>query len=86
MRATSTSTALDADDVAVQLLHGPIDSDRHRSSARPSRSRCRTATTARSTAPYVINAAGPYGVTVRVLPTHAALISPVELGLAAWAS
>ncbi|MEN9504779.1 MAG: hypothetical protein RI958_705, partial [Actinomycetota bacterium] len=28
---------------------------------------------------------GPYGVTVRVLPAHAGLISPVELGIAAWA-
>jgi len=34
---------------------------------------------------YTINSAGPYGVTVRVLPTHEALISPVEMGRAAWA-
>ena len=46
----------------------------------------RTATTARSIGTYTINSAGPYGVTVRVLPTHEALISPVEMGRAAWAS
>ena len=35
---------------------------------------------------YQVHAAGPYGFTVRVLPTHPALISTVEMGKAAWAS
>jgi hypothetical protein len=35
---------------------------------------------------YRIDAAGAYGLTVRVLPRHDGLLTPVELGRATWAS
>jgi hypothetical protein len=34
---------------------------------------------------YRIDAAGAYGLTVRVLPRHDGLLTPVELGRATWA-
>ena len=35
---------------------------------------------------YRIDSAGAYGITVRVLPRHDGLLTPVELGRAAWAN
>jgi starch phosphorylase len=72
-------------DVTVQLLHGSIDSTgafvgAPEALTMAERGRGAFACT------YTINAAGPYGVTARVLPTHEGLISPVECGRAAWAS
>ena len=77
----SLSTA----DVEVQLLHGSIDSTGD-FIGRPATVRMSPAEPGSFQATYRVDAAGPYGITVRVLPTHAALIVPVELGLAAWAS
>jgi len=34
---------------------------------------------------YAVGEAGPYGVTVRVMPSHPDLVSPVDLGVVAWA-
>ena len=34
---------------------------------------------------YRVGEAGPYGVSVRIVPYHSDLISPMELGLVAWA-
>jgi starch phosphorylase len=75
---------LSPDDVAVELLHGAIDSagtlapTAHVVPMRPVgdgmwEAECHVA------------AAGPYGLTVRVLPRHEGLLSPVELGRATWA-
>jgi hypothetical protein len=36
-------------------------------------------------ADYGVGEAGPYGITVRALPSHPDLISPVEMGTIAWA-
>jgi hypothetical protein len=35
---------------------------------------------------YVVGEAGPYGVTVRVIPHHVDLINPMELGVVTWAA
>jgi hypothetical protein len=37
-------------------------------------------------ADYSVGEAGPYGITVRAMPSHPDLISPVEMGIIAWAS
>ncbi len=77
------------EDVDVQLLHGAIDSAgefvgrpetlsmRHRGRADGDLDVFEGT--------YAVSAAGAYGVTVRILPSHPGLISPVELGVAAWA-
>jgi glycogen phosphorylase len=71
-------------DVAVQVLHGSIDSTGSFVGAP-------TITSLAATAPdeysgnYSVGEAGPYGLTVRVLPAHSHLVSPVELGIASWA-
>ena len=76
---------LDPSDLAVQVLHGSIDSTGsfvgHPEIVPMTRQddgsyRC----------DYVVNAAGPYGLTVRALPSHPAMVHPVELGLIAWAT
>jgi glycogen phosphorylase len=71
-------------DVNVQLLHGPIDSTGE-FVGRPERISMSHIDNGNFAGSYRVAAAGPYGITVRVLPTHPALISPVELGKAAWA-
>jgi starch phosphorylase len=77
--------ALGVEDVTVQLLHGSIDSTGSFVGTPDAIDMtARNAGTFECT--YTVNAAGPYGVTVRVLPTHEGLISPVELGRAAWAT
>jgi hypothetical protein len=35
---------------------------------------------------YAVGEAGPYGITVRVIPRNRDLISPMEMGLVAWAT
>jgi glycogen phosphorylase len=76
---------LTPDDVTVQLLHGSIDSTGS-FIATPEAITMNHRDNGTFEGTYLINAAGPYGITVRVLPTHEALISPVECGRAAWAS
>ncbi|MCU1359160.1 MAG: glgP, partial [Ilumatobacteraceae bacterium] len=71
-------------DVTVQLLHGSIDSTGSFIGT-PDAITMNHRDDGIFDGTYVINAAGPYGITVRVLPTHEALISPVEMGRAAWA-
>ena len=77
--------ALSTSDVEVQLIHGSIDSTGD-FVGRPATVRMSSGHDGAFSATYRVDAAGPYGLTVRVLPTHPALISPVELGRAAWAT
>ena len=74
-----------AADVTVQLLHGSIDSTGEFVTT-PEALTMTHRDNGTFEGTYQINAAGPHGITVRVLPTHEALISPVEMGRAAWAS
>jgi starch phosphorylase len=76
---------LSAGDVVVQLLHGSIDST-GAFVGRPEAVAMEPGGDGAHHATYRVRASGPYGYTVRVLPAHAALVSPVELGRAAWAS
>jgi starch phosphorylase len=79
---------LDPDDVEVQLLHGPVGQNdeltgptvvpmAHVESAGDRRARYRGS--------FACATAGRYGVTVRVIPAHPDLASPVDLGRIAWA-
>ena len=72
-------------DVDVQLLHGPIDSTGEIIGAPEIVSMSHTGD-GNYTGTYLVAASGPYGFTVRVLPMHPALVSPVEMGRAAWAT
>jgi glycogen phosphorylase len=84
-RASVELGHLSTSDVEVQLIHGSIDSTGS-FIGRPSYVTMAPSGGGEFGATYRVDAAGPYGVTVRVLPTHPALITPVELGRAAWAT
>jgi glycogen phosphorylase len=87
MRTVTATVALgplSPDDVAVQVLHGPIDSE----GAFVGDPAVVPLTHAGGTAwraDYSVGDAGPYGVTVRALPSHPSLVHRVELGTVAWA-
>ncbi|MFZ9629320.1 MAG: alpha-glucan family phosphorylase [Ilumatobacteraceae bacterium] len=82
--ATVELGALSDGDVTVQALHGPIDSE-GRFVNHPAVVPLRHTGGRSWTAEYSIGDAGPYGVTVRAMPSHAHLVHPVELGTIAWA-
>jgi starch phosphorylase len=76
---------LQPSDVRVELLHGPVDSEGN--FVDPPTINAMTAATGRLfTTVFTVTEAGAYGVTARVLPWHPDMVSPVELGLAAWAT
>ncbi|HEY2999628.1 MAG TPA: alpha-glucan family phosphorylase [Acidimicrobiales bacterium] len=75
-------------DVDVQLVHGPVgQGDELTERAVVSMTPVGTADDdhARYQGSLRTERAGRYGFTVRVVPRHPDLVSPVELGLAAWA-
>jgi starch phosphorylase len=79
---------LDAADVDVQLLHGPVGQGNELTeSTIVSMTRAGEADDdhVRYVGSFRTERAGRYGFTVRIVPRHADLVSPVELGLAAWA-
>jgi starch phosphorylase len=84
VRARVELGALTADEVTVQALHGPIDSAGSYI-ASPAMETLRPTGDASFEGTYVVGEAGPYGVTVRVVPQHDDLIDPMEIGLVAWA-
>lgn len=81
---------LSADDVAVELAYGRTDEDDalagdhsvHRLS--PSGPAVDGVTTFTGTLPLTVT--GTFGYTVRIVPSHPQLVSPVELGLVTYAS
>jgi starch phosphorylase len=78
---------LSADDVEVQLVHGPVGQNDELS---PPTIVAMTAASAegaklRYRGSFVCEQAGRYGFTVRVVPSHADIANPVELGRIAWA-
>jgi glycogen phosphorylase len=78
---------LTPDDVDVQLLHGPVGQGDELSE--PAMASMTPAGPAddhhvRYQGSFVCEHAGRYGFTVRVVPHHADLVAPSELGLAAW--
>src|SRR5690606_1257708 len=80
--------ALSADDVDVQLIHGPVgQSDELTSREVVSMSVAGPAEDGhvRYAGEFETRHAGRYGFTVRVVPRHPDLASSAEMGLAAWA-
>jgi starch phosphorylase len=76
---------LGADDVVVQVLHGSVDQEGSFVGA-PSIVDLRHTSGATFAGEFAVGEAGPYGVTVRAMPTSPALVTPVDLGVVAWAS
>jgi starch phosphorylase len=77
-----------ADDVEVQIYHGPLDSlgeiaEAHTVAARPQPSQ-NGDTTALYAGRIPCHSSGQYGFGVRVLPKHARLPHPFEPGLVTW--
>jgi glycogen phosphorylase len=88
VEAEVTLGSLGAGDVEVQLVHGPVG--QHDELDHPAI----TTMTAAGEGPsgalryrgaFSCGRAGRYGFTVRVVPSHADLITPIELGRVAWA-
>lgn len=90
VRADVRIDGLSADDLAVELLYGRTDEDdrleRDHSVYRlsPAGEGVDGARTFTGTLP--LSVTGTFGYTVRVRPSHAQLVSPVELGLVTYAS
>jgi starch phosphorylase len=84
VRAHVEIDGLEQEFISVQALHGPIDSEGE-FIGRPGIVPLSLTADGVWEATYVVGDAGPYGITVRALPWHRDLISPVELGTIAWA-
>jgi starch phosphorylase len=79
---------LSADDVDVQLVHGPVgqgDELTERTSASMHPAGAADEDHARYVGSFHCERAGRYGFTVRIVPRHPDLVDNSELGLAAWA-
>jgi starch phosphorylase len=80
--------SLSADDVDVQLVHGPVgqgDELTERSTVSMTPDGTADDDHARYVGSLRTERAGRYGFTVRIVPRHPDLVSSAELGLAAWA-
>jgi starch phosphorylase len=84
VRARVELGALDTGDVTVQALHGPIDSAGSFIGT-PESVVLQPGDNGTFEGRYIVGEAGPYGVTVRAVPSHPDLIDPMEMGLVAWA-
>jgi starch phosphorylase len=83
VEAEVTLGSLTADDVEVQLVHGPVGQQDELLA--PPTVVTMTPTGDRYRGSFGCEQAGRYGFTVRVVPAHPNLVSPVELGRIAWA-
>jgi starch phosphorylase len=84
VRAHVELGGLDAGEVTVQALHGPVDSAGSFIMA-PATVTLQPTSDGAFEGTYAVGEAGPYGVTVRAVPHHDDLISPMEMGMVAWA-
>jgi len=87
VRATVSLGDLTAEDVQVQLLHGPVgQSDELEQPAMVAMGAAGPAADGHLTfeARIPLDRPGRYGLAVRVVPAHDDLTTPVELGLVAW--
>ncbi|MEO5901440.1 MAG: alpha-glucan family phosphorylase [Ilumatobacteraceae bacterium] len=75
---------LSPDDVVVQVLHGGVDQEGS-FMGDPNIVDLSHSTGATFTGQFDVGEAGPYGVTVRAMPSNPDLVSPVDLGVVAWA-
>ena len=85
VRAHVDIDGLDVNDMAVQVMHGAVDSEGEFVGT-PAVVNLSFVGDGVFEATYTVGEAGPYGLTVRAVPAHPHLVSPVELGLVAWAS
>lgn len=76
--------AIDPEHLAVQVLHGRINSEGS-FLGQPTIVTLERSGDQAWSGKYVVGEAGPYGMTVRAVPVHPSLVSPVEVGLVAWA-
>jgi starch phosphorylase len=84
VRCTVELGGLTPADVSVQVLHGPIDLQGELLKT----PHCYELTPGADgvwSGDYVVGQSGAYGLTARILPTHAMLANPFELGLVGWA-
>jgi starch phosphorylase len=84
VRATVELGSLSPDDVSVEVLHGPIDSE---GNLLPD-PRCYVLTQGADgvwSGDYTVTQSGAYGLTARVLPTHPLLANPFEVARIVWA-
>lgn len=89
-RTVSTKIAvgpLGVDDITVEVVHGPLDADGSISqpTADPLKFSGTDGALATYSGTYTPVVAGRYGCTVRVIPHHADLATPFELGRITWA-
>ena len=84
VKAVVEIDGLDVADVAVQVLHGAVDSEGSFIECPATVLLAHTGTGVFE-GEYVVGDAGPYGLTVRAMPHHPDLVHPIELGLIAWA-
>ena len=87
MRRVRVQVAMDGlspASLTVQALHGPIDSEGS-FIGDPAAVELTHEAGEVWGADYTVGAAGPYGLTVRAMPSHPHLVSPVEMGIVAWA-
>jgi glycogen phosphorylase len=84
VRANVELGPLNIGEVTVQCLHGPIDSAGSFVST-PDMVTLQPAGNEAFEGGYTVGEAGPYGVAIRAIPHHRDLISPMEMGLVAWA-
>ena len=84
--ATIALGRLSNNDITVEVVHGPLDADG--SLAHPTAEPLAHTGSADGVATYTGNytpqVAGRYGCTVRVIPHHADLATPMELGRITW--
>jgi starch phosphorylase len=88
VEAEITLGALTMDDIEVQLVHGPVgqhDEIEHPTITKMSPDGDVPSGGRRYRGTFSCERAGRYGFTVRVVPAHPDLVTPVELGRVAWA-
>jgi glycogen phosphorylase len=87
LSATVQLGSIAESDVTVQVVHGVLDADGSLTKPVSERLQLIDHGEGRSvfSGEFRPVAAGPYGVTVRVLPRHSSLANDVDLGLVAWA-
>jgi starch phosphorylase len=78
--------SLEPDDVAVELLHGPVAGGDELSETQVVRlSLADDSMPHRYNGSFSCNQSGRHGYTVRIVPSHSDLVSSVELGCISWA-
>jgi len=77
--------SLGPDDVEVQLLHGPVGQNDEIAPASVEAMQPDPGDASRWTASFTCDRTGRYGYTVRIVPSHADLTNPIDLGRIAWA-